>query len=388
MPGRSAQAGRPVWPFRLAVPCFCLTFGRPAFRSLSLMAALELDRVSLAYGNFPAVRDFSLQIRAGDLVSLLGPSGSGKTTILRLIAGLERPESGTVLLRGKEMVSKRKFVPPEKRGIGFVFQDYALFPHLTVAGNIAFGLPAAGRRRAEPARTEAMLALVSLSSYAAHFPHQLSGGQQQRVALARALAPAPELILLDEPFSGLDMHTRSEVRDRTLHILQKSGTTCLLVTHDPLEAMYMSDKIALIREGHLIQYDRPRRLYSHPRDPLVAEFFGEINRLTLTARGQTLVSPFGTLPLPASKRGQATLELVIRPEALTLHTRPPRLETGRALAMRIDTVRSQGATSLVHLTGAWRRNHLHFHARCFSRNGLKSGDKVWLELSEGEYYLF
>ena len=178
-----------------------------------------------------------------------------------------------------------------------------------------------------------MLALVSLTSYAEHFPHQLSGGQQQRVALARALAPAPELILLDEPFSGLDMHTRSEVRDRTLHILQKSGTTCLLVTHDPLEAMYMSDKIALIREGHLIQYDRPRRLYSHPRDPLVAEFFGETNRLTLTARGQTLASPFGTLPLPASKKGQTTLELVIRPEALTLHTRPPRLETGRALAM-------------------------------------------------------
>ncbi len=235
---------------------------------------LELRRIECRHDNVPAVRALSMRVRRGSLVCLLGPSGCGKTTVLRAIAGFEPVYSGEILLRGALMSAPGHTVPPERRRLGMVFQDYALFPHLNVYDNICFGLrslSARDRRR----RADELLELVDLAGLGERFPHELSGGQQQRVALARALAPRPELILLDEPFSSLDVELRERLGIQMHEILKSQGITGVLVTHDQREAFAMADEIGIMRGGRIIQWDTPYNLYHEPVDRFVADFIGQ-----------------------------------------------------------------------------------------------------------------
>ena len=238
------------------------------------MSHLNLDRIDLAFGKHLVVRQLSLSLEKGRIGCLLGPSGCGKTTVLRCIAGFERVAAGSIRLDGALVSTPTHMLPPERRRIGMVFQDYALFPHLSVADNIAFGLrgeDAASRRQ----RVDALLALVGLSGQGGKFPHEMSGGQQQRVALARALAPRPSLLLLDEPFSNLDVELRERLSYEVRDIIKATDTTAILVTHDQHEAFAVADEIGIMHEGRIQQWDTPYNLYHRPANRFVADFIGQ-----------------------------------------------------------------------------------------------------------------
>ena len=260
----------------------------------------------------PALREVSLRVGAGELVAVLGPSGCGKTTLLRLIAGFERPDAGSIRVGEREVAGSR-WLPPEVRGIGFVFQDYALFPHLTVAQNVAFGLPQLGRK-ARHSRTQEVLNLVGLTIFAARYPHQLSGGQQQRVALARALAPEPAVMLLDEPFSNLDAALRNSTRKEVRRLLKLAGVTTILVTHDQDEALSFAERLVLLRAGEVEQAGAPETVYTRPRTAFAASFLGTTNLLRGDACGDRAGTPLGTVRLTRSAQGSVLLSL--RPEAV------------------------------------------------------------------------
>jgi iron(III) transport system ATP-binding protein len=257
-----------------------------------------------------AVDALDLDVVPGELLALLGPSGCGKTTALRLVAGFERPDAGRIELAGVEVAGTR-FVPPERRRVGVVFQDFALFPHLTVAANLGYGIPRDRDRRR--ARVAEMLALIGLDDAADRYPHELSGGQQQRVALGRALAPEPALVLLDEPFSNLDAALRVRVRAEVRSILVAAGATAVFVTHDQEEALSLADRIAVMRDGRLLQVDTPGDLYARPVDPFVAAFVGDADVLTGTFDGDVIATALGELvPAPGARPGPVAV--VLRPE--------------------------------------------------------------------------
>jgi iron(III) transport system ATP-binding protein len=235
---------------------------------------LALDDVHHAYGEQEVVRGLSFALQRGTIGCLLGPSGCGKTTALRCIAGFEPVRAGGIRLAGRLVSAPGLLVPPEKRRIGMVFQDYALFPHLTVADNVAFGLRTLARRE-RARRVDALVALVGLEGHAARYPHELSGGQQQRVALARALAPEPDLLLLDEPFSNLDVDLRERLGQDVREIIKRAGTTAVLVTHDQHEAFAIADEIGIVREGRIEQWDTPYNLYHRPANRFIADFVGQ-----------------------------------------------------------------------------------------------------------------
>jgi iron(III) transport system ATP-binding protein len=238
------------------------------------MSLLHLENVSHAYGRQAVVADLSISLEEGEIGCLLGASGCGKTTVLRLIAGFERPSAGTIRLHGETVASPAALTPPEKRHIGMVFQDYALFPHLSVGDNIAFGLTEksalAGRQRVEE-----LLGIVGLAGHGGKYPHELSGGQQQRVALARALAPRPWLLLLDEPFSNLDVELRERLSLEVRDIIKQTGTTAILVTHDQHEAFAVADVVGIMNGGRIEQWDTPYDLYHRPATRYVADFVGQ-----------------------------------------------------------------------------------------------------------------
>lgn len=246
--------------------------------------------------NYPdgaqTLRDVDLAVEPGEVLCLLGPSGSGKTTLLRIAAGIEAQTHGRVFLNGREIAGPSVFLPPEQRSIGLVFQDFALFPHLTILENVCFGLTALTKPEAE---REAMTALsrVGLTDYASVYPHVLSGGEQQRVALARALAPRPAVLLMDEPFSGLDSRLKDRVRSETLSILRQSRATAVIVTHDAEEAMRLGDRIALLRGGKVVQVGTGYELYHRPKDLFVAGFFSELNVLDGVVKGGVVQTPVG-----------------------------------------------------------------------------------------------
>lgn len=242
------------------------------------MTFIKLRQVSKRYKDEPmyAVASFDLEINKGEIITLLGPSGSGKTTSLRMIAGFEQPTSGEIIIGNTVVSSDTTLLPPEKRGIGMVFQDYALFPHLTVEKNVMFGLSGL-KGAAKKKRIKEVLDLVSLEEYAHRYPHELSGGQQQRVALARALAPEPQVILMDEPFSNLDASLREKMRSEIQTILRKAKTTAILVTHDQKDAFAVSDRVVVMNEGVIQQVAAPREMYRCPRNCFVAQFLGKTN---------------------------------------------------------------------------------------------------------------
>ena len=291
-------------------------WGPRGTQAATFAGRLAFDRVSLSYGNVSAVRDVSFVLEPGEIVCLLGPSGCGKTTLLRIAAGVERPQSGRVLIDDVEMVGPDCFVPPEKRNVGLMFQDFALFPHLSVIDNVAFGLSNLSRTEA---KAEARLALkrVGLADYERDFPHRLSGGEQQRVALARAIVPRPQVMLMDEPFSGLDQRLRDQVRAETLALLKETRATAMLVTHDPVEAMGLADRILLMRSGRLVQAGTPRALYDAPVDAEAARFFSDSNELTAIVRRGLAETPLGTFSAGRLPEGSAAL-VMIRPQAVTL----------------------------------------------------------------------
>jgi iron(III) transport system ATP-binding protein len=277
-------------------------------------ASVEIDSVLLAFDGDPVLRGLSLEVRPGEVMALLGPSGCGKTTLLRVVAGLEEPEAGEVRMSGRLLTSPGKVVAPEKRDVAMVFQDWALFPHMTVAENVGFGLPR-GQRRSSPliART---LDLVGLGGLGERMPESLSGGQQQRVALGRALAQRPAVLLLDEPFSNLDPTLRGRVRSDVKEVLREVGVTTVLVTHDRDEAFVLGDRVAVMRDGAISQVDTPEALYLRPRDEWVADFVGELNVVDGMARGTRVDTALGELD-PANPC-EGRVRVGVRPEQLRL----------------------------------------------------------------------
>jgi iron(III) transport system ATP-binding protein len=279
-------------------------------------AALSLEGVSVRYGKVRALDGVSLTVAAGELLCLLGPSGSGKSTLLRLVAGVEHPTAGRIVIGGVEVAGPRRFVEPERRRTGMVFQDYALFPHLTVEANVAFGLR--GRSRADASRLVGeWLGRLGLARHARSYPHMLSGGERQRVALARALAPGPRLLLMDEPFSSLDGRLREEVRQRTVDLLRDTGTTTVVVTHDPDEAIRIADRIALLYEGRLVQSGRPDDLYLHPATLFAARFFSDVNELRGVCLGGQIDTPLGRFAAPHVAE-HAPASVCVRPQHVRL----------------------------------------------------------------------
>jgi iron(III) transport system ATP-binding protein len=281
-------------------------------------STIVVEGLHKRFGNVDAVAGVDLIVERGEFVALLGPSGCGKTTLLRLIAGFERPDAGDILVHGHRVASGGTWVPPERRRVGMVFQDYALFPHLTVADNVGFGV--ARKRRAE--RLAEVLALVGLEGLGHRYPHELSGGQQQRVALARALAPEPELVLLDEPWSNIDPHLRATMRDELAAILRAIDVTVVLVTHDREEAFSLADRIALMRDGVVVQEDTPEVLYRAPATRWAAEFVGAGNFLPGTLlEGGVVTTAVGRFPA-RNPNGSTAVEVLIRPELLELECDP------------------------------------------------------------------
>ena len=354
-------------------------------RVAGMVEALALEGIRHAFDGLVAVDRLDLTVQPGELVCLLGPSGCGKSTVLRIAAGLEELQCGRVRMHGRVVADDRVDLPPDQRGVGLVFQDYALFPHLSVIGNVAFGLHAeSGERRRD--RAQAVLEQVGMAESADAFPHTLSGGQQQRVALARALAPQPRLMLLDEPFSGLDARLRDQIRDETLHVLKASGAATLLVTHDPEEAMFMADRIALMRDGTVVQDGTPSELYYRPADAFVAGFFSQINRMQATVAGGQAATPFGPVAA-AGMRDGAAVDVLVRPEALRLALADgsvPGPASARVLAARL-----LGRTSLVHLEARDRDGRLlHLHARMPGRFLPAENEFVAVALDHSQAFVF
>jgi len=307
----------------------------------TIAARLTYRGVTHRYGATPAVSDFSLDIAPGEIVSLVGPSGCGKTTLLRLAAGVERPSAGSILINERE-VAGGSFEPPERRGVGLMFQDFALFPHLSNLANVMFGLKWLPNAEAER-EARAALDRVGLAKYADLYPHMLSGGEQQRVALARAVAPRPSVLLMDEPFSGLDRRLRDQVREEILHVLRESHVTCVIVTHDAEEAMLLADRIALMRAGRLVQEGEPRALYREPVDLFAARLFSELNEIPAVVHDGVAESAAGRFPAPNLAEGSDAV-VAIRPQGISL--RP----TGTGLAGRLESRRFLGEVEQITLT--------------------------------------
>jgi len=288
-----------------------------------------------AFGDSVVLAGVDLDLPAGELTALLGRSGSGKTTLLRIVAGFDRPDAGTVVIGGRPVTT----LAPEKRRLGYVTQDGNLFPHLSVAGNITFGLP--WRQRRAKHRVAELLELVGLDArYAGRRPHSLSGGEQQRVALARALAPGPDILLLDEPFSALDAELRGSTRRSVAATLRATGTTALLVTHDQAEAMSLAARVAVLRDGVIRQEGTPRDLYLRPVDRDIAGFVGDLAAVPATFDGDTAATPLGPVALRTARQG--TGEVLLRPEQIEL-------ADGGAAAL-VTAVEFHGSSGIAHVT--------------------------------------
>jgi iron(III) transport system ATP-binding protein len=287
---------------------------------------LELEGITKEFGGEAAVDDLTLSVADGELLTLLGPSGCGKTTTLRLLAGLERPTAGTIRIDGRVVADSTTFVDPEDRGVGIVFQDFALFPHLSVAENVAFGLTDLDEDSTGD-RVDELLDLVGLEGYRDRAPEQLSGGEQQRVALARSLAPEPAILLLDEPFSNLDVRLRVEMREEVRRILKAAGVTAVSVTHDQEEALSISDRVAVMNAGHLEQVGQPEAVFEHPRSRFVAGFLGQASFLSTRVDDGLLHTALGTydddlLKGLTPEYDGADIDVLVRPDDLRAEAAP------------------------------------------------------------------
>ncbi|KGJ04652.1 iron ABC transporter ATP-binding protein [Paracoccus halophilus] len=341
--------------------------------------ALQLERISRRFGSHAVLSDITLSVPPGRITCLLGESGCGKSTLLRLIAGIDRPDGGTIDLGGRRIVGPGRFTEPEARRIGFMFQDYALFPHLSVEENLAFGLQKLSRD-AQRACTAEIAQRIGITHLLGRYPHSLSGGEQQRTALARALAPQPEILLMDEPFSNLDQGLRERVRRETLEILRQLGTTAILVTHDPQEALAVGDLIVLMRQGRIEQVGTPFDIYDRPHSSYAAEFMGPCNRLAgIWHQGQieTPIGRFATdLCLPD---GTAALAC-IRPQALSI------APDGGGISARIVSKTFLGESEQIEISVHPLFEPLRMHSH--ERIPMAVGDKVGLLLNGAQIHVF
>jgi iron(III) transport system ATP-binding protein len=309
--------------------------------AVTFAARLTFEDVSRRYGETLALDHVSLDIVPGEILCLLGPSGCGKSTLLRVAAGVERPSSGRVLLDDQEVAGPNRFVPPEQRGVGLMFQDFALFPHLSILDNVAFGLKSLTRREAK-AEASTSLERVGLAHYASEYPHILSGGEQQRVALARAIAPRPSVVLMDEPFSGLDPRLREKMREETLAILHETHATSIVVTHDAEEAMRMGDRVALMRQGGVVQTGKALDLYRAPKDILAARTFSDLNELPARVEQGNAATPLGRFFANGLPDGADAI-VCVRQRGVRL------LTAGQGVPARVLDARFLGDVALVEL---------------------------------------
>jgi iron(III) transport system ATP-binding protein len=350
-------------------------------RTAGITFAARLDFEDICHSFTPGTEtlaDVSLSAEPGEVLCLLGPSGSGKTTLLRIAAGIEPQTTGRVLLNGREIAGPSVFLPPEQRSIGLVFQDFALFPHMTILDNVRFGLTALTR---EEGRRQAHIALarVGLESYATSYPHVLSGGEQQRVALARALAPRPAVLLMDEPFSGLDSRLKDSVRAETLAILRESRATAIVVTHDAEEAMRMGDRIALLKDGRLVQAGRAEDLYLKPTNLFVAGFFSELNIFEGRVRNRAVETSLGPIDADGLSDG-AEAKVAIRTTGFDVS------ETAGQTEARILSRRYLGVVELLELAVPGAETPVRARVRCGALSS-KARD-IWLSLRPSDVLLF
>jgi len=322
------------------------------------MTGLTMNRIRHSFGSTNVINDVSLMADAGKLTCLLGPSGCGKTTLLRLAAGLETIQHGTVTLKNDVVADGNTglCLPPEKRNIGIMFQDYALFPHLNVFDNIAFGIASLTQERRQ--WIEGALLRLGIAEHRNSFPHVLSGGQQQRVALLRALAPEPQILLLDEPFSGLDVTRRAQIREETLTFLKDCGVAVLMVTHDPDEAMFMADHIVIMNNGIVVQSGTPVQIYFHPANAFVAQLFGELNRFEGRVENAMVKTPLGNFAIPSIPDGQK-VQVLVRMEGINI-------AMGKDKSANGDDRTAFGHVQDVFLLG--RSSHLHISIPGLSGN--------------------
>lgn len=286
---------------------------------------ISVEDVTVSFGDHIALDRLTFEVANGELLTLVGPSGCGKTTALRVIAGFQDAEHGTVTIRGDVVLGPGVNTPPERRRVGMVFQDYALFPHISVGENVGYGVQGSGRVKV----VGESLSLVGLAGYESRFPHELSGGEQQRVALARALAPSPDVVLLDEPFSNLDAPQRERMRRELKKIIRAAGVTAVLVTHDQSEALAIADTVAIMRRGRIVQTGRPDQVYRTPIDPWVASFLGDAVMLAGSVSAGSIATSIG--PVESDLPEGTSVDVMIRPEWI----RPERSDAG--VAMVTDT---------------------------------------------------
>lgn len=341
------------------------------------------------YDGRVVVDDVSLEVQPGQVTCLLGPSGCGKSTTLRMIAGVEMQDSGEIWVDGNLVCDTVFRIPPERRNIGLMFQDFALFPHLRVGENVAFGL--SGDKAAKDKRIGELLERVGLAGYAAKFPHELSGGEQQRVALARALAPRPRIMLMDEPFSGLDNRLRDGIRDETLEVLREADTAVLLVTHEPEEAMRMADNIALMRHGRIVQQGAPYNIFNAPADRDAVAFFSDVNVVRAEVSGALAQTPFGQFLAPGIADGQS-VDIVVRPQHVKIDFDrngvgpSPTISDGTAVRGVVERARFMGSESLVEFRMEHDRSI--FKATVPAVFLPKQGTPLWLMIRRDKCFLF
>lgn len=355
-----------------------LGWGRRGTAGAAIPMALGFDGVTQRFGTVTALEQVSLTVAPGEIVALLGHSGCGKTTLLRLAAGVERPSAGRVLLEGRDVSSPASFVEPEARGVGLVFQDYALFPHLSVRENVRFGLRGYGNAEADATALRA-IARVGLADLAEAYPHMLSGGEQQRVALARAVAPRPGVLLMDEPFSNLDRRLRDVVRDETMALLQEIGATSIIVTHDPEDAMRVADRIVLMQQGGIVQTGTAEELYRRPASLFAARFFCDLTEIEAVVRNGAVDTPLGRFPAPDLAEG-ANAVVGVRPQAIRL------VPKGFCLPARVVTRRFLGEVDHIELAVGGLDKPL--VARLPLRGSVAEGEDVGIDIAMDEVLVF
>ena len=355
---------------------------------------LEFLNISHAFNKEKILNNFSMKLEPGEVVSLLGPSGCGKTTLLKLASGIEKLQEGQIKLNNQIVSSSNIHVNSEKRSVGYVFQDCALFPHLTISQNIFFGMNSANIKK-QKHKIETLMKEINISSLAEKYPHELSGGQQQQVALVRAMASDPQIIFLDEPYSNLDSRLKEKVRDQMLHILREYNITALLVTHDPEEAMFMSDKIGVLNNGSIEQFGNPIDLYSRPKSAFIAEFFGEINVFEGTVKDESVNTVLGTFTC-SKKFNDKKVKIVIRNEAISLYAenkvnfnknKQAGFVTSPFLGYVMETRLLAGST-LVHLSLKVNQTNFHVHARIPGLNFFDVDEKVFVSCDPSQIFVF
>ena len=346
------------------------------------MLAVEIKKLNHAIKNKAVLQNINFELQKDTIACILGPSGSGKTTLLKLIAGLEKVQSGNIIINGNEVSNISKHVPTEKRNIGFLFQDYALFPHLTVKENLEFPI----NFKNSLYTIEDVINLIKLPNSLKKYPHELSGGEQQRVALARSIISHPDLLLLDEPFSSLDLSLREEVRDDTLHLLQKSNISTIIVTHDPFEAMFISNQINIMdKTGSIIQSGSPADLYRHPINSYVTSFFGETNKFEGKVVNSTINTPVGDIKAPAELENKNVI-VHIRPQGIKLNKQPTPVNgiKGTVMASKL-----MGGFSFIHLSVLNKNNEIiHVHSHMPPEFNPKQSSAVEIKIDQNETYIF